>query len=327
MPSNILLTSAGRRVELVQHFRAAMNRRELDEKIIAADAQSVAPAMYFADDSELLPRVADDAYVDALCTIIERHRISVVVPTIDPELPHLARHRRTIEDRTGATVMVASEQSIAVTADKMQTHRFLEAHGIPSPLTWEPSAIPRALEFPAIIKPRAGSSSIGVHAVRDAAEIEFWAERLTDPVVQQMMDGEEYTVDCFSNWDGTPITIVPRRRIKARGGEILNGQIHLDPMIIESTTAVLEALRMPGHSTVQCFKSQDGVHFIEVNARFGGGAPMSIAAGADSCANVLRIADGEVLAFDNESVQDGLLFMRYDQCVTLQNGRPWGTER
>ncbi|MDE5593655.1 MAG: haloacid dehalogenase, partial [Clostridiales bacterium] len=62
--------------------------------------------------------------------------------------------------------------------------------------------------------------------------------------------------------------------------------------------------------TVQCFLTDDNkVKYIEINPRFGGGAPMSIAAGADSCENLYRLLRGEKLDY-NEDYEDGAVYSR-----------------
>ena len=50
---NVLVTSAGRRVELVRCFKAASARLGVMATIVAADAASDAPALYFADSARL----------------------------------------------------------------------------------------------------------------------------------------------------------------------------------------------------------------------------------------------------------------------------------
>ena len=56
--------------------------------------------------------------------------------------------------------------------------------------------------------------------------------------------------------------------------------------------------------------------YIEINPRFGGGAPMAIKAGADSCKNLYRILLGEKLTY-NEDYRENVIFLRFDDAVML----------
>ena len=54
---NVLILSAGRRVELVNCFKAARDRLGIEGKVVAADCSELAPALYFADVKKIVPRI------------------------------------------------------------------------------------------------------------------------------------------------------------------------------------------------------------------------------------------------------------------------------
>ena len=61
----ILFTSVGRRVELMQAFRKAADELKSsgelkdDLTIIGADITDTAPALYFCDETRIVPRIKD----------------------------------------------------------------------------------------------------------------------------------------------------------------------------------------------------------------------------------------------------------------------------
>lgn len=130
------------------------------------------------------------------------------------------------------------------------------------------------------------------------------------------MEGKEFTVDTFLDFNSNIITIVPRLRIATRSGEISKGRIVKDREIVAEVKRLLTVLKPIGHITVQCMKTKRGIEFIEINPRFGGGAPMSIKAGADSCENLYKLLMGERLHY-NEDYRDNLLFLRFDSSICL----------
>ena len=105
-------------------------------------------------------------------------------------------------------------------------------------------------------------------------------------------------------------------RIATRSGEIAKGVIKKERSIIEEVRKLMDALKPVGHITVQCKKTRKGIEFIEINPRFGGGAPMSIMAGADSCENLYRLLLGEELQY-NENYRENITFLRFDQSIML----------
>ena len=51
---NILIMSAGRRVELIKLFKETAEKLHINSIIIAADISNTAPAIYFADNFYLI---------------------------------------------------------------------------------------------------------------------------------------------------------------------------------------------------------------------------------------------------------------------------------
>ena len=316
--SNVLILSAGRRVELVNCFKSARDRLGIKGKVFAADMNDTAPALCFADGKFILPRVDAVDYIESLIENCKANRISLVVPTIDTELPILAANKAKIESATGSKLLISDYESVTTCCDKNLTADFFRKHGFGLPKVITKEAIEaHDYAFPLFVKPENGSSSINAFRVNNQEELEFFLGYVPRPIVQECVRGTEYTVDCFSDFDANVISIVPRIRIATRGGEVLKGKIDKNPALIRDVKALIRAFGFIGQITVQCFLCDDGrIKYIEINPRFGGGAPMSISAGADSCEKLYRLLRGEKLAYD-ESYEDGVVFSRFDGSVRV----------
>ena len=252
---NILILSAGRRVELVNCFKAARDRLGIEGSVIAVDASNLAPALYFADVREQVPRIAEnDNYVNSIIDICNRHEVKLIVPTIDTELILLAERKQQIESATGAKVLISSDEVVRICRDKTNTQRWLEEHGflVPRQISDEDIESGRA-EYPVFIKPLDGSSSINAFRADDREELDTYRRLIGNGryIVQDFMEGTEYTVDCFLDMDSRIITVVPRIRIATRSGEIAKGRIVKDVAIIEDVKRLLGALRPVVHITIQ----------------------------------------------------------------------------
>lgn len=313
---NILVTSAGRRVELIECFKEAAKRLKIRSSIIAADNSNTAPALYFADRKYKLPLIADERYIDSIIDICNKENISLVVPTIDTELIKLAKAKDEIEVKTGARVLISDINVVDICRDKIKTHRFLEENDFMIPKMYDKDFSEEEVNYPLFIKPKSGSSSINAFKVNNKEELIMYKKIVKDYIIQDFIEGDEFTVDVFLDFDGNIITVVPRLRISTRSGEISKGKIVKDKEIIKDVIRLMEILRPIGHITVQLMKTKEGIKYIEINPRFGGGAPMSIKSGADSCENLFKLLSGEKLKY-NENFKDNLMYLRFDNSICL----------
>lgn len=314
---NILILSAGRRVELVKCFKEAAKIININSNIITADISNNAPAIYFGDRNYIIPRIGQIRYIDEIISICKKEQIKLIVPTIDTELMILATNKDLIQSETGAKVLISDKRVIEICRDKRSTNKFFEDNGF---------GVPREINdieknkynFPLFIKPFDGSSSINAFKVNNKKELEFFSEYIKNPIIQECVEGTEYTIDAFIDFNGQPITIVPRERIATRSGEISKGKIVKDRELINEVKKVIEVLNPIGHITFQCMKTKDGIKFIEINPRFGGGAPMSIKAGANSPLNLYKLLLGKELYY-NEDYEDNMVALRFDDSIFLNS--------
>jgi carbamoyl-phosphate synthase large subunit len=315
---NVLLTSAGRRVSLARLFRLALDDVGVDGKVVTADFRKDAPAHFVADRSELVPRVHDENYVDRLLKLCRKHDIRLLVPLIDTELPVLAPHRERFA-ADGVTLLVSSPETIAICRDKFSTSEFFSQIGIPTPeIVRLPSSgrlsSEMTLSFPLLVKPADGSASVGVTKVNNHRELEFFANYVPNAIVQELVVGREYTLDVLVDFAGVVRCVVPRLRIETRAGEVSKGMTENVPTIIDAACKLVSALPgAVGCITVQCFRGDDdSLSFIEINPRFGGGFPLSAAAGANFPKWIIEWLLGRQPHVTIDGWQDWTVMLRYD---------------
>ncbi len=314
----ILFTSVGRRVELMQAFRNAAEQLHIDLEIIGADISHTAPALFFCDRTEIVPRISQPEYIPALLQICETQQIDALIPTIDTDLLLLSKHVSDFES-VGTKVFISRTESVALCRDKNLTSDFFISCGLSAPKTYHDYKQYDG-GFPCFIKPKDGSSSIDAYKINNSEELAEFAHRVGDYVIQPFVDGEEYTVDIFCDFDSRPVFITPRIRLAVRAGEVLKSQIAEDETIIEECQRLIEKFKPVGAITVQLIKDKTTNinQYIEINPRFGGGAPLSIMAGADSAKATLRLLNGEKLSYQEDAAENGAVFSRFDQTVRVQ---------
>lgn len=320
MQTNVLVTAAGRRVELMQCLRSSLESVGQSGMLIAADASPDAPAGARADGFELVPRVDDSHYLARLHDIVQQWSIRLVVPTIDTELSVLATAAAAFRD-VRVHALVSGLETIEISSDKVKTHAFLREVGIPQPRQWSAGEARDAVDdlpYPVVIKPVRGSSSIDVSIARHAEELRGRVRE--GDIVQSRSPGKEYTVDVWVDQQGEVRSVVPRRRIEVRGGEVSKGVTQRHDVVVDLARQVAAALPDAyGPLTVQIFADDNGsAEVIEINPRFGGGYPLSWEAGARTTEWALQDALGQALEPASFDWIDGLMMLRYDQSVFVR---------
>ena len=181
-----------------------------------------------------------------------------------------------------------------------------------------------AAELPLIflnanIKPRDGSSSINAYKVHIWKELQERAEKIKDYIIQPFISGREYTIDIFCDYEGHAVYITPRERLEVRAGEVLKTAIRQDGRMFEEMKKLIADFKPCGQITVQLIReaSTGDDYYIEINPRFGGGAPLSMKAGADSAKAVLQLLNGERLSYSRALRRDGAVYSRFDQSICL----------
>ena len=315
----ILLTGAGRRIELIQAFRNAALVLHKDLKIYGADMAGTAPALDYCDYTRKVVSMRDPGYIENLLRICREDRIDLVIPTIDTDLLILSENRERFAS-AGTKVMISAPEMIRICRDKNYTSRFFIDCGLHAPLpvnNWEKYSGP----FPAFIKPKDGSSSVNAYRINNKEELEVYASRIDDYIVQPFVAGREYTIDIFCDWDGTPVSIVPRERLQVRAGEVLKTKICMDAQMIDEMRRLCAAFKPCGPLTVQLIQDRKGINwYIEINPRFGGGAPLSMKAGARTPEVILKLLEQEPVDYMGV-IEDGAVYSRFDQSVCIEGGR------
>lgn len=314
----VLLTSVGRRVSLLRHFREALRDLGVRGRVVALDLKESAPALYEADAFELVPRVDAPDYVARVIDACQRHNATFVVPLIDTELRALSESHALFRAQ-GIELCLSGPKTTALSADKRLTADFFESAGIPTPrlLDIEESLGDPSLSFPLFLKPADGSCSQGAHLIRSRSDLEYFSHSVKNAMLQEHVTGNEYTLDVLVDFQGRVRQVVPRLRLETRAGEVSKGVTVKDYEIMAAGRRVAEALPdARGCITIQCFKTPSGeLKFIEINPRFGGGYPLSWAAGAQFPRWLIEWH----LGGDPEIAWDGwkedLAMLRYDDAV------------
>jgi carbamoyl-phosphate synthase large subunit len=122
--------------------------------------------------------------------------------------------------------------------------------------------------------------------------------------------------------DGRCVCAVPRRRIEVRAGEVSKGVTVRSPRLQDLAARICAALPGAfGTITIQVFVDGEpddpdaDLAVIEINARYGGGFPLALEAGAEFPRWQLEELLGLPSTAQADRWRDGLVMLRYDAAV------------
>lgn len=319
---NVLISSAGRRVSLLRSFRQAIQDSEgISGRVLASDASPLSAASWDADERFVSPKCNEPDFVPFLIEKCRDHEIGLLVPTIDTELRVLSENRDLFE-AIGTRVLISDPEVVEIASDKVLTNEFFVRHDLPTVRQESARNFKMdvsGLAAPFIAKPRRGSASLGVRTVSTHSEISSLPDYY---VIEEHAPGHEYTMDVFLDGKGEAEVVVPRRRIETRAGEVSKGVTCHVPALEGAAAAVCHELPgAVGVLTIQGFydSSSGRVSLIEINPRFGGGYPLSHAAGANFPLWLVRASAGLPVRDFEKQWEEGLTMLRFDDAIFVSS--------
>ena len=237
----------------------------------------------------------------------------MIVPTSDSDLMLFARHREKFE-RIGTRVLVPDIATVEICRDKIKFAAFCKRNGFAVPQTYsQKDFLHGKVRFPVFVRGRYGMGSRGAVIANDRKELLFYLRKIPQPIVQEYIRMKEYTIDLFADFDGRVISVIPRERITTVAGESFVGKtVWLKPLI-NGAIRIADKLKLIGHNTIQCFFDGRKQLFIEVNARYGGGASLGFAAGADTPSYLAELLLCKVVAPRIGKFKKDFIMLRYTE--------------
>ena len=316
---NILFCSVGRRARLLMDFRKSMNGCG---KIVATDLSPVAPALFFADETYLVPRIDDPGYFDKVLEICKKSDIKAITTVIDPEIEILASHREELAER-GILPLCPAAWTAHLCFDKYDMFKHLQSKGVRTVLTYNSlEGLKEGLEkgevsFPVFMKPISGSGSVGIGKVNNWEEaVEKFNDGKFTYIIQELMTGgdcdADVYVDCISH---KPVAAFSKKKIESRIGGASKTISFKDPKLFDFIRQVCSVLELNGPCDMDFFIKDGEYYLSEINPRFGGAYLHAYGAGVDFIKLILNNIHG----VENQSIigqyDEDVIMLMYDDVV------------
>lgn len=264
---NVLIFPAGEvnSIELHDSLASCVNI-----KVFGASSIDRHGPFVFENYISNLPLINDVDFIAKFNEILEQYKIDVIFPSHDSVANFFSAHQNDINSK----VIVADKKTSHICRDKALTYEyFSDCHFVPKVFDATPES------YPVFIKPKEGQGSIGACLI--ASEEELRGHRLSDCVVCEYLPGEEYTVDCLTDYHGNLVCVSPRSRNRLIAGITAAGKIEkLTKEIAEIAETINVRLNFLGLWWFQIKKDTNGDwKLLEIATRCAGTMCLTRASG------------------------------------------------
>ncbi len=314
MSKNILILSAGRRVELLKIFKKSLNKNKLVNIFTADSNPKFSPACKINNNTFKLPKCSEKLYIKKLLLMCKKNNIKVVIPTIDDELLILALNKKRFLN-FDIQILISDIDFIKKTTNKLLTKDVFDELKIKYPKIYDINKI----KFPSINKPISGSSSRNITIIKNFKDLSInLINNNKNYFSKYIRNYKEYTADLYFDKKSNLKAISVRERLDVRNGEVVKSITNkfLSNKVKKYFTYLKGAI---GPITIQFFYNNkiNDMYGIEINPRLGGGCTLSFYAGI----NFPKLIIDEYLLKKNvkkiSKINKNKLLLRYDKDLTI----------
>lgn len=310
---NVLLTCAG---GASLPFLIKLLKRK-GFRVFTADMNPKAVGLFLADKGFVIPPGRSSDFLPKLKALCQKEKVDVLVPLADEELLKACKL-----EKDGITVILPRAEFIKMCLDKYIQMKKLKQTGILVPKTSLASESFKKMNFPLVIKPRVGRGSRGLRVIKSKRELQETLKDISNDLgnflVQEYVDGTEYTVSVVVWRDGKVQAVVPKEIISKKG--ITKLAVTRRNLKINTVCRnIQKTFKANGPFNVQLkINKEDGRPYIfEVNPRFSTTITLTIKAGVDELGEIIKQAvfGAKKKNFDNWKEGVVLLRQSFDQFI------------
>jgi len=274
---NILVTSISNKIPLLEVLNESKNLFDSRINIYGGDINENVLGIFFVDFFWKMPKLENLIFED-LIKYCKTHKIKYIIPTRDEDVVFFSSLREKLEE-IGIYVFSSNINGVKLCFDK---YEFVKNNGLDFNIktSLDIDELNGVEKF--VIKERfgSGSKSIGIDLSENDAR--KFSKNLEDPIFQEYINGDEYSIDAYVNKENRCIGIITRRREVVRDGEAVITSTVTDKNIEDKIKYFLELNKIQGHSITQVIKQNDEYFLVECNTRFGGASTLSYKMGLKS---------------------------------------------
>jgi hypothetical protein len=221
------------------------------------------------------PFIKDEAKtINYIKDIILKHNIDCIFPAFDSIIVFLKKY----EEILGVKIISSPFDTCNICFSKKKTYDLLKDYiNVPYVYNYED-----VKEFPVFIKPECGYGSRDSLKINNKLELDFYNSKIKDNIICEYLQGEEFTVDCFSSKKNGLIYCEARKREKTVNGlSVLTSHIEL-PEIKKIGEIISKNLEFIGSWFFQVkYNKNNELSLLEIAPRIPGAASLHRNQGAN----------------------------------------------
>lgn len=319
--NKIIITSAGAGPSIAV-IKALKTQKEIPFEIIAMDMDITAAGLYLADRYIVSPSVNDDNFIDFMLDYCRKEKINFVLPIFDIETPLFAKNKKRFKKEAGVEVLVNDYNVIDTCNDKLKTYWYCKKNNIIVPKIYtNEERNKRSIAFPVLLKPRFGIGSNELLKIANEKELEAILPLKDGFLLQEYIEGVEYTIDSISDFNGCCLIALPRERMVVKAGQTVKGRSVYDLRLIEYGKTIAEKFRIKGPACAQCKIKEERIYFIEMNPRYGTGISLSVGAGLNIPLIHLKLALNKKISKDELIFKNNYIMTRYWEEIFIDGNK------
>ncbi|EPH3358842.1 ATP-grasp domain-containing protein [Citrobacter freundii] len=258
---NVLIFPAG--TEIGREIYLSL-RYEKNINLVLAGADYDSYARHYACGYHIVPDVTHQDGLPALQALLVRESIDYIFPAHDDALLFLSENREAFS----ATVLCPSQETCRITRFKSKTYQALKGT-VPLPVVFN---VPTEIaHWPVFVKPDRGQGAQGALRVDTPERLTSIQAERDDLIICEYLNGEEFTVDCFSDRVQGLLFCQPRVRSRIRAGIAMTSTLVSLPEVETYARAISQRLQLYGAWFFQLKRSSAGIlTLLEVAPRIAG---------------------------------------------------------
>ena len=327
MKKNILVFPCGSEIAL-EVYRSAKQSAHFN--LIGASSVDDHGKFVYENYIGDIPFITDSNFLKTIKYLVTDKHIDAIYPAMDAVLNILKMN----EEYLGCKIIASCAETTQICLSKSKTYNVLFGI-VKTPLTY--TSQDEVTTFPVFAKPDVGYGSRGAKKILNKDDLKTHLAEHPNSIICEYIPGKEYTVDCFTDFNGNLIVVKPRERCRIMNGISVNTKPVIDGGEFEIFAKKINGtIKFNGAWFFQVKRDSNGIlTLLEVASRFGGSSGLFRAKGINfslmSLYNAFEIPISVIenkyeiemdRALDNKyriNISYNEVFVDFDDCIYLEN--------
>jgi len=219
--------------------------------------------------SDEMPHYSDENFIQKLNEFIEKNEIDYIYPAHDDVQLFLTENEHIIK----AEIITSELNTVRLCRSKIKTYDYFSEYNF-IPVFFDINEIDKLdyADFPLFIKPDIGQGSKEAKKINTIEDLKFYTKRNKKLVICEYLPGEEYTIDCFTDFKRNLRSCIMRNRIRIKSGISVNSKmLKLDDDVLEIANIINKKLVLRGAWFFQLKKDKNNKYkLMEIAPRVSG---------------------------------------------------------